>query len=57
MVTWLPGHTSTIHNHGTWGIVALVGGQERNRLWRRVPHQGEVTKPNASSSFVGLRYR
>lgn len=37
MVTWLPGHTSPIHNHGTWGIVALVGGQERNRLWRRAP--------------------
>ncbi len=41
MVTWLPGHSSTIHNHGAWGIVALVGGQERNRLWRRVPHQGD----------------
>lgn len=37
MVAWAPGHRSTIHNHGTWGIVALVGGQERNRLWRRQP--------------------
>lgn len=37
MVTWLPGRRSPIHNHGTWGIVALVGGQERNRLWRRAP--------------------
>jgi predicted metal-dependent enzyme (double-stranded beta helix superfamily) len=37
MVGWLPGRTSTIHNHGSWGIVALVGGQERNRLWRRDP--------------------
>ncbi|MBE9112779.1 cupin [Nodosilinea sp. LEGE 07298] len=37
MVSWLPGQTSPIHNHGTWGIVALVGGQERNRLWRRSP--------------------
>jgi predicted metal-dependent enzyme (double-stranded beta helix superfamily) len=37
MVAWLPGHTSSIHNHGAWGIVALVGGQERNRLWRRAP--------------------
>jgi predicted metal-dependent enzyme (double-stranded beta helix superfamily) len=37
MVTWLPGHKSAIHNHGTWGIVALIGGQERNRLWRRSP--------------------
>ncbi|HSM81778.1 MAG TPA: cupin [Nodosilinea sp.] len=37
MVSWLPGHQSAIHNHGAWGIVALVGGQERNRLWRRAP--------------------
>ncbi len=41
MVTWLPGHQSTIHNHGTWGIVALVGGQERNRIWRRDPQPGQ----------------
>lgn len=41
MVTWLPGHKSTIHNHGTWGIVALVGGQERNRIWRRNPQPGQ----------------
>jgi predicted metal-dependent enzyme (double-stranded beta helix superfamily) len=38
MVCWLPGRTSPIHNHGTWGIVALIGGQERHRLWRRQPH-------------------
>ncbi|MGF1567123.1 MAG: cupin [Nodosilinea sp.] len=37
MVTWLPGHKSTIHNHATWGIVALIGGQERNRIWHRAP--------------------
>ncbi|MGB3310257.1 MAG: cupin [Nodosilinea sp.] len=37
MVSWQPGQTSPIHNHGTWGIVALVSGQERNRLWRRAP--------------------
>lgn len=37
MVCWQPGAHSTIHNHATWGLVALVGGQERNRLWRRAP--------------------
>lgn len=37
MVTWLPGHRSTIHNHGSWGLVALIGGQERNRIWVRDP--------------------
>ena len=37
MVAWAPGQVSTIHNHGTWGIVALIGGEEKNRLWRRSP--------------------
>jgi len=35
MVTWAPGTESTIHNHGTWGIVAMVGGQEKNKFWRQ----------------------
>ncbi|MGP1375355.1 MAG: cupin [Almyronema sp.] len=35
MVTWAPGQRSTIHNHATWGIVAMIGGQEKNTLWRR----------------------
>ena len=52
MVTWAPGQRSTIHNHATWGVVALVGGAEKNRLWQRqptadYPHQlttvGELT--------------
>ncbi|NET38194.1 MAG: cupin [Cyanothece sp. SIO1E1] len=34
-VAWLPGQASPIHNHGAWGIVALLSGQETNRLWRR----------------------
>ncbi|ESA37079.1 metal-dependent enzyme of the double-stranded beta helix superfamily [Leptolyngbya sp. Heron Island J] len=37
MVAWAPGQVSTIHNHGTWGIVAMIGGEEKNRLWRRSP--------------------
>ena len=49
MVTWQPGAASTIHNHATWGLVALVGGQERNRIWQRnpseeFPHQIEPTE-------------
>ncbi|MEM0979072.1 MAG: cupin [Cyanobacteria bacterium P01_H01_bin.58] len=39
MVTWRPGTHSTIHNHATWGLVAIVGGQEKNRIWRRSPTQ------------------
>ncbi|MEM7649090.1 MAG: cupin, partial [Cyanobacteria bacterium P01_A01_bin.70] len=37
MVTWSPGSASTIHNHATWGLVAMLGGQEKNRIWRRSP--------------------
>lgn len=34
-VVWLPGQTSPIHNHATWGVVALVSGQEKNTFWQR----------------------
>lgn len=37
MVSWQPGSRSTIHNHATWGLVALISGQEKNQLWRRAP--------------------
>ncbi|MGF1535532.1 MAG: cupin [Elainellaceae cyanobacterium] len=36
MVAWLPGNPSPIHNHGAWGIVAIVGGSEKNTIWRRM---------------------
>jgi predicted metal-dependent enzyme (double-stranded beta helix superfamily) len=35
MVAWLPGNVSPIHNHGTWGIVAIVEGKELNKFWRK----------------------
>ena len=37
MVAWAPGMTSPIHNHATWGIVALISGEEKNCFWRRSP--------------------
>ena len=37
MVAWKPGTTSPIHNHATWGIVALIDGIEKNRFWKRSP--------------------
>jgi len=37
MVSWQPGSRSTIHNHATWGLVALISGQEKNQLWQRAP--------------------
>ena len=36
-VTFAPGTRSTIHNHGTWGVVAVLKGQEKNTAWRRTP--------------------
>lgn len=36
-VTFAPGTQSSTHNHGTWGIVAVLKGQERNTFWRRTP--------------------
>jgi predicted metal-dependent enzyme (double-stranded beta helix superfamily) len=37
-VTFAPGTTSNIHNHGTWGVVAILKGQEKNTFWRRSSH-------------------
>ncbi len=44
-VAFAPGTRSTIHNHGTWGVVAILKGEEKNTLWRRVPdrqHQHRI---------------
>ncbi|MEL6319398.1 MAG: cupin, partial [Cyanobacteria bacterium J06626_14] len=35
--TLLPGAISSVHNHGTWAIVAILQGQEKNTLWRQIP--------------------
>ncbi|MBW4672893.1 MAG: cupin [Desmonostoc geniculatum HA4340-LM1] len=39
-VTFAPGTRSTIHNHGTWGVVAVLKGQEKNTFWQRT-HSSE----------------
>ncbi|MEB3886610.1 cupin [Lyngbya sp. CCY1209] len=36
-VVWSPDRVSPIHNHGTWGVVAMLSGQEKNTFWRRSP--------------------
>ncbi|ACB51695.1 unknown [Crocosphaera subtropica ATCC 51142] len=33
----LPGTCTTIHNHGTWGVVATLQGQQNNTFWKPVP--------------------
>lgn len=30
-----PGIVSAIHNHGTWGVVAVLQGEEKHTFWRR----------------------
>jgi predicted metal-dependent enzyme (double-stranded beta helix superfamily) len=37
LVAWAPGVASPIHNHASWGLVALLSGQEKNSLWQRSP--------------------
>ncbi|MGB8701543.1 MAG: cupin, partial [Thermosynechococcaceae cyanobacterium] len=34
-VLFQPGVCSPIHNHGTWGVVAVLQGQEKHQFWRR----------------------
>jgi len=58
----LPKATSPIHNHGTWGIIAVLSGQQKNTFWRRDPvpdfpdrieYVGEkVIKPGEIISFT-----
>ncbi len=36
-VAWSPQSISPIHNHATWGIVALIDGEEKNTFWQRSP--------------------
>lgn len=33
----LPGTSTPIHNHGTWGIIATLQGKQKNVFWKRVP--------------------
>ncbi|WP_138497021.1 cupin [Nostoc sp. PA-18-2419] len=40
VVTFAPGTRSNIHNHGTWGVVAVLKGQEKNTFWQRT-HSSE----------------
>jgi predicted metal-dependent enzyme (double-stranded beta helix superfamily) len=37
LVAWAPGVASPIHNHASWGLVALLSGQEKNMFWQRSP--------------------
>ncbi|MDX2215657.1 MAG: cupin [Oculatellaceae cyanobacterium bins.114] len=51
MVISAPGVCSPIHNHGTWGIVAILQGQEEHTFWRRT---GDSECPDRIE-LVGLK--
>ena len=36
-VTFNQGTQSNYLNHGTWGIVAILKGKEKNTIWKRNP--------------------
>ena len=33
----LPGTSTPIHNHGTWGVIATLQGQQKNIFWNTSP--------------------
>jgi predicted metal-dependent enzyme (double-stranded beta helix superfamily) len=47
LVAWKPGTTSAIHNHGCWGLVALLSGEEKNTFWQRSGSRGDRISPNS----------
>lgn len=54
MVSWAPHQHSTIHNHATWGIVALISGEEKNTFWRRnsAPDKGDRLEKTGEQILV-----
>ena len=54
MVAWAPGSQSKIHNHATWGIVAMVGGQEQNLFWKQSEQDPKIiTEVGAQVLYPG----
>ncbi len=49
LVAWQPGQGSPIHNHGTWGLVALLDGEEQNQFWQRA---GDPEQPDRLRATV-----
>lgn len=47
LVAWKPGMTSPIHNHGCWGLVALLSGEEKNTFWQRSGDKGDRSAPRS----------
>lgn len=41
---WPPDKVSPIHNHATWGVVAVITGQEKHTFWQRTNGKNQVEK-------------
>jgi predicted metal-dependent enzyme (double-stranded beta helix superfamily) len=52
LVAWKPGMTSAIHNHGCWGLVALLSGEEKNTFWQRSCDKGDRSAPQRSRDRI-----
>jgi predicted metal-dependent enzyme (double-stranded beta helix superfamily) len=53
-VNFFPGATSTIHNHVTWGVIAVLKGEEKNTFWRRIPDPKSPDRVEAVSELTLL---
>jgi predicted metal-dependent enzyme (double-stranded beta helix superfamily) len=51
LVAGLPGTMSPVHNHGTWGLVALLAGIEENQFWQRSPRNPKLNKLDAAGTL------
>jgi len=47
-----PGATSTLHNHGTWGVVFQIQGRERHTFWRRTNAPEEPLRIEPVGEYV-----
>lgn len=36
LLSWLPGRGTPPHDHGTWGVVVGISGEEVNTFWKRL---------------------
>lgn len=51
-VTFTPGTISNIHNHGTWGVVAILKGREKNTFWQHSPTPEFTDKIESTKELV-----
>ena len=51
-VTFTPGTISSIHNHGTWGVVGILKGKEKNIFWQRSPTREFIDKIESTKELI-----